>query len=82
MHKVPKDLQNDPVAILAYVIGSEPCPDGHDFQVCDEDGNPYPIYECITPDGCGVDVGRRAMLEAAHWGVKALEEHGFKITRA
>jgi hypothetical protein len=82
MTKVPKAIQDDPVAILAYVIGHEPCPDGKDFQVCDEDGNQYSIYECITPDGDTVDVGERAMLEAAHWGVKALEEHGFKIVRA
>jgi hypothetical protein len=29
-----------------------------------------------------VDVGRRALLEAAHHAVKALEAHGFKIVRA
>ena len=77
---IPRDIQGDPVAVLAYLIGDEPCPGTDAFQVSNEDGSPYPIYECITPDGGTVDIGRQGMVEAVSAAISDMRRLGYGVT--
>ena len=79
--KVPKELISDPVEIIAYVIGREPVGQGEEFQVCDDNGGLYPIVDAVTPERHSIDVGERALRDAAHYAVRALNDYGFEIVK-
>lgn len=76
-------MTDDPIDILTKEIAEHPTPGPPGFQVtrAEDETEPFPIYEQITPDGCGVDVGMKAIREAVAMAVSELNRHGFEIVK-